>query len=90
MKAFLEVKQKLLQSDFLVHYDLQKPVILCCDAIPAELMLKRSPRTRLSLLRPEDDSELREAQSQQYDTASGRVRQLEPWDDSQCCKSKTR
>ena len=41
-------------------------------------MLKRSPRTRLSLLRPEADSESREAQSQQYDTASGRVLQLEP------------
>ena len=35
MKAFLEAKQKLLQSDFLVHYDLKKPVILCCDASPA-------------------------------------------------------
>ena len=35
MKAFLEAKQKLLQSDFLVHYDLKKAVILCCDASPA-------------------------------------------------------
>ena len=35
MKAFLEAKQKLLQSDFLVHYDLKKPVILCGDASPA-------------------------------------------------------
>ena len=41
-------------------------------------MLKRTPRTRLSLLRPEADSDLTEARSQQYDTASGRVRQLEP------------
>ena len=35
MKTFLEAKQKLLQSDFLVHYDLKKPVILCGDASPA-------------------------------------------------------
>ena len=37
MKAFLETKQKLLQSDFLVHYDLKKPAILCCDASQARV-----------------------------------------------------
>ena len=63
-------------SIFLLHY--RTTPNSTTGKIPAELMLKRSPRTRLSLLRPEADSELREAQSQQYDTASGRVRQLEP------------
>ena len=63
-------------SIFLLHY--RTTPNSTTGKIPAKLMLKRSPRTRLSLLCPEADSELREAQSQQYDTASGRVRQLEP------------
>ena len=58
-------------SIFLLHY--RTTPNSTTGKIPAELMLKRSPRTRLPLLRPEADSELREAQSQQYDTASGRV-----------------
>ena len=63
-------------SIFLLHY--RTTPNSTTAKIPAESMLKRSPRTRLSLLCPEADSELREAQSQQYDSASGRVRQLEP------------
>ena len=38
MKAFSEAKQKLVQSDFLVHYNLNKPVILCCNASPAAVV----------------------------------------------------
>ena len=63
-------------STFLLHY--RKTPNSTTGKTPAGLMLKRSSRTRLSLLRPEADSELREPQIQQYDTASGRVRQLEP------------
>ena len=63
-------------SIFLLHY--RTTPNSTTGKIPAELMLKRSPRTRLSILHPEADSELREAQSQQYGTASGRVRQLQP------------
>ena len=33
-KAFQQAKQKLLESDFLTHYDLKKPVRLACDASP--------------------------------------------------------
>ena len=33
-RAFLEVKQKLLDSSVLTHYDLQNPVRLTCDASP--------------------------------------------------------
>ena len=63
-------------SIFILHY--RTTPNSTTGKVPAELMLKRNPRTRLSLLRPEANSELREAQSQQCDTASSRVRQLEP------------
>ncbi len=33
-KAFRQAKQNLLESDFLTHYDLKKPVRLACDASP--------------------------------------------------------
>ena len=33
-EAFLEAKKKLMESEFLTHYDLKKPVILSCDASP--------------------------------------------------------
>ena len=44
-------------SIFLLHY--RTTPISTTGKLLAELMLKRSPRTRLSLLRPEADSELR-------------------------------
>ena len=46
-------------SIFLLHY--RTTPNSTTGKTPVELMLKRSARTRLSLLRPEADSELREA-----------------------------
>ena len=33
-EAFQNGKQKLLESEFLTHYDLQRPVSVSCDASP--------------------------------------------------------
>ena len=45
---------------------------------PAELLLKRPLRTRLTLLRPEADCPIRNAERERYETASSQVRSMEP------------